>query len=202
MHVSAGKLSIRTRRRRRRRVRYVQNDLSSSFIDWSGSRIFATHTATHVRIMHPILIKRKGSGEQLSETEVECSDECARGIQASGTHGRARRRNQLGIEAVGAAVPRCAAAAAAHGAPSESRAAAPAPAQQDRKEAWQAARGRRWARLNWGPRCLRGMGHLPGTPCTGDGRDSISFPPWALGRARPRSVWKKATATTAAQKRR
>ena len=105
VHVSAGKLSIRTRRRRR--VRYVQNDLSSSFIDWSGSRIFATHTATHVRIMHPILIKRKGSGEQLSETEFECSDECARGIQASETHGRARRRNQLGIEAVGAAVPLC-----------------------------------------------------------------------------------------------
>ena len=71
-------------------MRYVQNDLSSSFIDWSGSRIFATHTATHVRIMHPILIKRKGSGEQLSETEFECSDECARGIQASETHGRAR----------------------------------------------------------------------------------------------------------------
>ena len=55
--------------------------------------------------MHPILIKRKGSGEQLSETEFECSDECAGACgQASETHGRARRHNQLGIEAVGAAV--------------------------------------------------------------------------------------------------
>ena len=53
--------------------------------------------------MHPILIKRNGSSEQLSESQFECSDECARG-QASETHGRARRRNQLGIEAVGAAV--------------------------------------------------------------------------------------------------
>ena len=156
---------------------------------------------THVRIMHPILIKRKGSGEQLSETEFECSYECARGIQASETHGRARRRrNQLGIEAVGAAVPRC--AAAAHGAPRESRAAAPARRLSRIERRPGRPRARRWARLNWGPRCLRGTGHLDCTPCTGDGRATNSVPSWALGRARPRSVWKKATATTAAQKRR